>query len=103
MDPNSNKCKGLTVLNPDKNAELFTAIDNSLTPEYMMNLMRVFNEEFIAENSKKDLGPIIDLVEKQDWLTLMKANPVFHKIYAIYPLLNQAVFYMTTDWLSRRN
>ena len=45
-----------------------------------MNLMRVFNEEFIAENSKKDLGPIIDLVEKHDWLTLTKANPVLHKI-----------------------
>ena len=80
-DPDSNKGKGLTVLNPDKHAELFTAIDNTPTPEYRMNLMRVFNEEFIAENSKKDLGPIIDLVEKQDWLILNKANPVFHKIY----------------------
>ena len=80
-DPDSNKGKGITVLNPDKHAELFTAIDNTPTPEYWMNLMRVFNEEFIAENSKKDLGPIIDLVEKQDWLTLKKANPVFHKIY----------------------
>ena len=80
-DPDSNKGKGLTVLNPDKHAEQFTAIDNTPTPEYRMNLMRVFNEEFIAENSKKDLGPIIDLVEKQDWLTLKKANPVFHKIY----------------------
>ena len=80
-DTDSNKGKGLTVLNPDKHAELFTAIDNTPTPEYRMNLMRVFNEEFIAEISKKDLGPIIDLVEKQDWLTLKKANPVFHKIY----------------------
>ena len=79
--PDSNKGKGLTVLNPDKHAELFTAIDNTPTPEYRRNLMRVFNEEFIAENSKKDLGPIIDLVEKQDWLTLKKANPLFHKIY----------------------
>ena len=80
-DPDSNKGKGLTVLNPDKHAELFTTIDNTPTPEYRMNLMRVFNEEFIAENSKKNLGPIIDLVEKQDWLKLKKANPVFHKIY----------------------
>ena len=80
-DPDSNKGKGLTVLNPDKHAELFTAIDNTPTPEYRMKLMRVFNEEIIAENSKKDLGPIIDLVEKQGWLTLKKANPVFHKIY----------------------
>ena len=80
-DPDSNKGKGLTVLNPDKHAELLTAIDNTPTPEYRMNFMRVFNEKFIAENSKKDLGPIIDVVESQDWLTLKKANPVFHKIY----------------------
>ena len=80
-EPDSNKGKGLTVLNPNKHAELFTAIDNTPTPEYRMNLMRVFNDEFIAENSKKDLGPIIDLVEKQDWPTLKKANPIFHKIY----------------------
>ena len=46
-----------------------------------MNLMRVFNEEFTAENSKKDIGPIIDLVEKQDWLTLKKTNPLFYKKY----------------------
>ena len=32
-DPDSNKGKGLTVLNPDKHAELFTAIDNTPTPE----------------------------------------------------------------------
>ena len=80
-DPDSNKGKGLTVLNPDKHAELFAAIDNTPTPEYRMNLIRVINEEFIAQNSKKDLGPIIVLVEKQDWTTLKKANPVFHKIY----------------------
>ena len=46
-----------------------------------MNLMKVFNEEFIAENSKKDLGPIIDLVEKQDWLSLKKTNSIFYKIH----------------------
>ena len=76
-DPYSNKGNGLTLLNLDKHAELFTATDNTPTPEYRMNLMRVFNEE----NSKKDFGPIIDLVEKQDWPKLKKANPVFHKIY----------------------
>ena len=43
-DPDCNKGKGLTVLNPDKHAELFTAIDNTPTPEYRMNLMRVFNK-----------------------------------------------------------
>ena len=80
-DPDSNKSNGLTVHNPDKHAELFRAIDNTPTPEDRTNLMRVFNEEFIAEISKKHLGPIIDLVEKQDWLILKKANPVFHKIY----------------------
>ena len=42
-----------------------------------MNLMRVFNEESIAENSKKDLGPTLDLVEKQDWLSLKKTNTGF--------------------------
>ena len=43
--------------------------------------MRVFNEKFIAKNSKKDLGPIIDLVLKHDWLTLNKVNPIFHKYH----------------------
>ena len=79
-DPESNKGKGLNAIK-EKHAELFTAIDNNPTPEYRQNLMRVFNEEFIAENSKKDLGPIIDLVQKRDWLTLKKVNPIFHKIY----------------------
>ena len=65
-DIESNKGKGLSSLIPDKNEELFKAIDDTPTTDYRMNLMKVFNEEFIAENSKKDLGPIIDLVEKQD-------------------------------------
>ena len=42
--------------------------------------MRVFNEEFLAEHSKKDLGPIIDMVNKQDWLSLKQNNPILHKI-----------------------
>ena len=42
--------------------------------------MRVFNEEFSAEHSKKDLGTIIDLVTKRDWLSLKKTNPIFDKI-----------------------
>ena len=80
-DPHSNKGKGLSVLDESKHAELFTAIDNTPTPHYRLNLMRVFNEEFIAENSKKDLGPIIDLVIKKDWNTLKKVNSIFYKIY----------------------
>ena len=43
--------------------------------------MRVFNEEFIAENSKKDHCPIIDLVIKKDWNTLKKVNSIFYKIH----------------------
>ena len=79
-DPDPYKGKGLIALKPKKHAKLFTAIGSTPTPEYM-KFIRVFNEEFTAESSKKDLGPIIDLVEKQNWLTLKKVNPVFHKIY----------------------
>ena len=61
-DIDSNKGKGLLPLIPDKHEELFKAIDDKPTPDYRSNLKKVFNEEFIAENSKKDLGPIIDLV-----------------------------------------
>ena len=43
--------------------------------------MRVFNEEFLAEHSKNDLGPIIYLVTKKNWLSLKKTNPIFHKIH----------------------
>ena len=80
-DIESNKGKVLSSLIPDKHEELFKAINDTPTPDYRFNLMKVFNEEFIAENSKKDLGPIIDLVEKQDWLSLKKTNPIFHKIH----------------------
>ena len=78
-DPDSNKSKGLSALNEEKHAELFTAIDSAPTRENQLYLMRVFNEEFIAENSKEDLGPIIYLVLKHDWLTLKKENPIFQK------------------------
>ena len=54
--------------------------DNTPIPEYQLSHMIVFNEKFIAENSEKDMGSIIDLVIKQDWLTLKKVNPIFHKI-----------------------
>ena len=65
-DRESNKGKNLNAPREDKHADFFTAIDQTPTPEYRQNLMRVFNEEFIAENSKKDIGPIIDLVQKRD-------------------------------------
>ena len=42
--------------------------------------MRVFNEEFLAEHSKKDLGPIIDMVTNEDWQTLKQSNPIYYKI-----------------------
>ena len=52
-DIESNKGKGLLRLIPDKHEELFKAIDDKPTPDYRFNLMKVFNEEFIAENSKR--------------------------------------------------
>ena len=61
-DPDSNKGEGFSALDAEKHAELFTAIDSTPIPEYRMNLVRVLNEEFIAEKFKKDLSPIIDLV-----------------------------------------
>ena len=79
-DLESNKGKGITPIQNEKHEELFTAIDDLPTPEYRKNLMRVFNEEFLAENFKKDLGPILDLVIKQDWLSLKQTKPIFHKI-----------------------
>ena len=74
----SNKVKGLSTIQHHKHAELFTAIDELPTTEYRQKLMRVFNEEFLAEHSKEVLGLIIDLVTKRDWLSLEKA--IFYKI-----------------------
>ena len=79
-DAHSNKGKGITAIQNEKHEDLFTAIDDLPTPNYRKNLMRVFNEEFRGEHSKKDLGPIIDMVNKQDWLSLKQTNPIFHKI-----------------------
>ena len=81
IDPDSHKGRGLSALKEERNAEIFTAIDQLPTPEYRQNLMRVFNEELLAENSKKDLLPFIELEQKRDWLTLKKAHPVFKKIF----------------------
>ena len=79
-DIESNKDKGLSVIQDHQHAELFTAIDQLPTPEYRQNLLRVLNKEFLAEHSKKDLGPTIDLVTKRNWLSLKNANPIFYKI-----------------------
>ena len=81
IDPDSRKGRGLSALKGERNAELFTAIDQRPTPEYRQNLVRVFKEEFLAENSKKDLGSFMEQVQKRDWLTLKRANPVINKIY----------------------
>ena len=79
-DADSIKGKVITAIQKEKHEDLFTAIDDLLTPNYRKNLMRVFNEEFLAEHSKKDLGPIIDMVNKQDWLSPKQTNPIFHKM-----------------------
>ena len=62
----SNKGKGLDVTDESKHEELFPSNDNTLTPLYHENLNRVFNEEFIAQASIKDIKPIIDLVTTQN-------------------------------------
>ena len=79
-DIESNKSKRLSAIQEHKHAEIFTAIDHLPTPEYRQNLMRVFKEEFLAEHSKRNLGPINDTVTNKDWLSLKKANPIFYKI-----------------------
>ena len=81
----SNKGKGISVIQDHKDADLFTAIDDLPTPEYRQNLMRVFNEEFLADHSKRDLGPIIDMVTNRDWLSLKKSTPYSTKSGAINP------------------
>ena len=58
-DISSNNGRGLSVLDPDKHQNLFEAHDDTPTPEYRENFNRVFNEEFLAQDSKKDLTPIV--------------------------------------------
>ena len=79
-DAESNKGKGITPIQNEKHDEIFTAIDDLPTPDYRKKIMRISNEEFPAEHSKKDLGPFIDMVNKQDWLSLKQTNPIFYKI-----------------------
>ena len=84
-DLDSDKGKGISVIQDHKHAELFTAIDNLPTAECRQNLTRVFNEKFLAEHSKKDSGPFIDRVTNRDWLSLKKPTPYSIKSVAIYP------------------
>ena len=102
-DLESNKGKAISVIQDHKNAELFTAIDDLSTPDYRQNLMRVFNEEFLAEHSKKDLGPIINTVNNRDWLSLKKSTLSSTKSVGIYPLHQLFACYLVTDWLSPLN
>ena len=73
-DYNSNKCKGLDPIDHTKHAELFDAYNDLPTPSYRENLNKVFNEEFLAEVSKRELKPIIDLVKTQNWDDLKKSK-----------------------------
>ena len=55
-DTDSNKSKGLSALREEK-YDFFTEIDQLPTPR--QKLMQVFNEEYLAENSTKNLGPFL--------------------------------------------
>ena len=72
----SNKGRGLDPIDPSKHPELFTAHADTPTPAYRENLNKVFNEEFFAEASSKELKPIIDLVIAKNWEELKKVNPI---------------------------
>ena len=62
-DTTSNKGRGLDPLDSGKHEPLFTTYDETPTPLYRENHNRVFNEEFIAQVSKKELNPIIEFVK----------------------------------------
>ena len=76
----SNKGRGLDPIDPSKHQELFTAHAEIPTPAYRENINNVFNEEFIAEASSKELKPIIDLVLAKNWEDLKKVNPIYYHI-----------------------
>ena len=63
-DADSNKGKGITAIQKEKHGDLFTAIDDLPTPDYRKKLMRVFNEEFLAEPSKTSAPLSIWLIKK---------------------------------------
>ena len=68
----SNKGKGLDAIDESKLEDLFPSYNDTPTPLYRENLNKVFNEEFKAEASSKELKPIIDLVTAQKRETLKK-------------------------------
>ena len=76
----SNKGRGLDPIDPSKHQELFTAHADIPTSAYRENLNKEFNEEFIAEASRKELKPIIDLVLAKNWEDLKKVNPIYYRI-----------------------
>ena len=57
-DPTSNKGRGLHPLDLARHEALFTAYDATPYPLFHKNLNRVFNEEFIAQASKKNSVPL---------------------------------------------
>ena len=79
-DSTSNKGRGLDPLDPTRHEALFTVYDQTHTPLYRENLNRVFNEEFIAQASKKELSRIIEFVKNSEWETLKAINPIYYRI-----------------------
>ena len=69
MEFSSNKGKGLDPLDYSKHENIFVADNDLPTLAYRENFNKVFNEEFLAEASQRDLKPIIDLVKTQNWDT----------------------------------
>ena len=79
-DSTSNKGRGLDPLDLTRHEALFTAYDQTPTPLYRENLNRVFNEEFTAQASKKELSPIIEFVKNSEWEKLKANNPIYYRI-----------------------
>ena len=75
----TNKGRGVDPIDPIKHEELLTAHSDIPTPAYRESLNKVFNEEFIAEASSKELKPIIDLVITKNW-----EDPIIVEFAATY-------------------
>ena len=79
-DSTSNKDRGLGPLDPTRHEALFTVYDQTPTPLYRENLNRVFNEEFIAQASKKGLRLISEFEKNSEWEKLRAINPTYYRI-----------------------
>ena len=79
-DHTSNKGKGIYLIDETKRDDIFPCYNDTPTPLYRENLNKVFNEEFIAEASRKELKPIIDSVIPKNWDNLKIVNPLCYKI-----------------------